>query len=195
MTPSEFIEKAGNPKAWHAKATALRRSADAVWEVFSHRLMNSIDSDTRSIDDEKLDEAKDVLRNCQFLYSLAAECALKGLVIKQNPTEVTFDAIVDGTGSLVDAKIKRIGKNRIDTHNLESLAEIAGMVAKGGDAEIRELLSFSTFCINWIGRYPVPLEASTDFLPRDKLPGVVFNHYYRDLMDPFLDDVLGKLNR
>jgi len=194
MKPEEFLKKACDPAAWRCKAISLRRSADVVWDEFSRRLLDAIDKETKSIDDAKIEEARDVLRNCQFLYSLAAECALKGLIIKQHPKEVVFETTVDGTGSLIDAKVKQIGKTRIDTHNLEKLAEMSGMVAAGGDAKMRELLAFSTFCINWFGRYPVPLDTSSDFMPRGKLPDVVFNHYYRDLMDPFLDDVSEKLN-
>ncbi len=139
-------------------------------------------------------EAIDVLNNCQFLYSLAAECALKGLIIKQQPKDVIFETSVDGTGTLIDARLKQIGKARIDTHNLEKLAEIAGMVEAGNNAEIRELLAFSTFCIHWIGRYPVPLDTKFDFTLRGKLPAASFGHYYRDLMDPFLDLVLAAMD-
>ena len=194
MKPEDFLKKARDPTAWRSKAISLRRSADVVWDEFSRRSLDAIDKETRSFDDRKFAEATDVLRNCQFLYSLATECALKGLIIKQHPKEVVFETTVDGTDSLIDAKIKQIGKTRIDTHNLEKLAEISGMVGTGGDAEMRELLAFSTFCINWFGRYPVPLDTSSDFMPRGKLPGIVFNHYYRDLMDPFLDDVLERLD-
>ena len=194
MSPDEFLRRARDPMAWRSKAISLRRSADVVWDESSRRRLDSIVVQTKSYDEAKSEEAIDVLRNCQFLYSLAAECALKGLSIKQHPKEVVFDTTVDGTNSLIDAKIRQIGKTRIDTHNLEKLAEISGMVSTGGQAAIRELLAFSTFCINWFGRYPVPLESTSDFLPRGKLPGVVFNHYYRDLMDPFLDSVLEKLD-
>lgn len=195
MHPHQFLQKARDPSAWRAKAVSLRRSGDAVWDEFSRRSLDANDKETKSFDDAKFAEATNVLRNCQFLYSLAAECALKGLIIKQQPQEVVFETTVDGTDTLIDAKIKQIGKTRIDTHNVEKLAEIAGMVGTSDDAEIRELLAFSTFCINWIGRYPVPLDTSSDFMPRGKLPVVVFNHYYRDLMDPFLDKVLAELDR
>ncbi|OAI07800.1 hypothetical protein A1353_06335 [Methylomonas methanica] len=195
VKPEEFLKKARDPSAWRAKAFSLRRSADVVWDAFSHRLLDAIDKETKSLNEDKLSEATDVLRNCQFLYSLAAECALKGLIIKLHPSDVTFETTVDGMGSLIDAKIKQIGKTRIDTHNLEKLAEISGILGVGGHAERRELLTFSTFCINWIGRYPVPLGTDSDFIPRGKLHAGLFNHYYRDLMDPFLDEVFEELDR
>lgn len=194
MIPEEFLTRARSPMAWKAKAISLRRSADAVWDAFSETLLKSIDKESKSLDEEDLQCAIDLLRNCQLLYSLAAECALKGLIIQQSPTDVVFETTVDGTGALLNARIRQIGKTRIDTHNLEKLAEISGVLGPSDGAELRELLAFSTFCINWIGRYPVPLDANSDFMPRDQLPAVVFNHYYRDLMDPFLDEVLAKLN-
>lgn len=195
MIPEEFLQRARDPIAWKAKAISLRRSADAVWNAFSEALLGSIDKESRSINEESLEDATNILRNCQLLYSLAAECALKGLIIQQSPTEVVFETIVDGTGKLLDAKIKQIGKTRIDTHNLEKLAEISGAVGANDDVHLRELLAFSTFCINWIGRYPVPLDTNSDFMPRGKLHVSVFNHFYRDLMDPFLDAILAKFPR
>lgn len=194
MKPEEFLQRARDPLAWKSKAISLRRSADAVWEAFSSTLLESIDQKKKTFDEVKLSEATDVLRNGQLLYSLAAECALKGLIIQQNPTDVVFETTVDGTGALLDAKIKQIGKARIDTHNLEKLAEISGVVGANSNADMRELLVFSTYCINWIGRYPVPLDTNSDFVPRGQLPANVFNHYYRDLMDPFLDEVLAKFS-
>jgi len=195
MIPEEFLTQARDPMAWRAKAISLRRSADAVWEAFSGALLKSIDKEKKSFNEEAFQGATDLLRNSQLLYSLAAECALKGLIIQKSPADVVFETTVDGTGALRDAKIKQIGKTRIDTHNLEKLAEISGVLDANGNAELRELLAFSTFCINWIGRYPVPLDTNSDFMPRGQLPAVVFNHYYRDLMDPFLDEVLGKFPR
>jgi hypothetical protein len=195
MIPEEFLARARDPMAWMAKAISLRRSADAVWDAFSEVLMASIDKESKSFNEEGIQDATNILRNCQLLYSLAAECALKGLIIQQCPTDVVFETTVDGTGALLDAKIKQIGKIRIDTHNLEKLAEISGAVGANGNADLRELLAFSTFCINWIGRYPVPLDTNSDFMPRGQLPAVVFNHYYRDLMDPFLDGILARFSR
>jgi hypothetical protein len=133
MNPEDFLSRAKDPSAWRAKALSLRRSADAVWDEFSRRLVAAIDKDTKSCDDHKLAEATDVLRNCQFLYSLSAECALKGLIVKKNPTAVLFGTTVDGSGSLIDAEIKHIGNIRVDTHNLEKLAETAGILPSGAE--------------------------------------------------------------
>ena len=194
MNADEFLKKARDANAWRSKAVSLRRSADLVWDEFSRRLLEAIDKETKSFDENKFNAAVDLLRNSQFLYSLAAECALKGLIIKQRPRDVIFETSVDATGAIIDAKIIQIGKSRIDTHNLEKLAEISGMVTTGKNAEIRELLAFSMHCINWIGRYPVPLDTNSNFLPRGTIPAVAFNHYYQDLMDPFLDIVLTGLS-
>jgi hypothetical protein len=194
MLPEEFLAIARDPLAWRAKAISLRRSADVVWEEFASRFVGAVDRSSKATDPARSLEATDVLRNCQFLYSLAAECALKGLLIKQQPKEVVFETRVDGTDRLIDASIRQIGSIRIDTHNLEKLAEISGMVEVGKNPELRELLEFSTFCINWIGRYPIPLNSDSDFMPRKKLPRIIFNHYYRDMMDPFLDALMAELD-
>ena len=95
MNAQEFLKRARDPGAWRTKAVSLRRSADVVWDEFFRRALATIDKKTKSFDDQKFSEATDVLRNCQFLYSLAAECALKGLIIKQNPKEVLFETTID----------------------------------------------------------------------------------------------------
>lgn len=194
MRPEDFLQKACDPTAWRTKAVSLRRSADVVWDEFLRRSQDAINKETDLFDDDKYNEATDILRNSQFLYSLAVECALKGLIIKQQPTEVIFETTVNGTGSLINARFKQKEKNQFD-HDLEKLAEMSGMVGNDEHAEIRELLRFSTFCINWFGRYPVPLDTmKSKFIPRGKLPGSAFYHCYRDLMDPFLDRVMATLD-
>jgi len=195
MNPEEFLKLARDPGAWRAKAVSLRRAADVVWDEFSRRTLTAIDKESKSFDGQKLSEATDVLRNCQLLYSLAAECAIKGLIIKQNQKEVIFEISVDGTDVIRGARIKQIGNMTIGTHALEKLAEAAGILKPEERPEVRELLAFSSFCIKWFGRYPVPLDTTPDFIPRGTLPGVVFNHYYRDFMDPFIDEVLEELDR
>ncbi|WP_020674479.1 hypothetical protein [Geopsychrobacter electrodiphilus] len=193
MKTEEFINTATDPKAWCKKAKSLRQSADALWEIFTSELLKSIDKETRKQDEDKFDSAVNILRNCQFFYSLCAECLLKGIIIKNDPKSTSIIATIDGTGEFVSAQIKKLGNTQIDTHNLEKLAEVAGVIKQNENADTRELLAFSTVCIQWIGRYPVPLSTEANFTHRGKLPGKAFNHYYRDFMDPLLDELFAEI--
>jgi len=106
---------------------------------------------------------------------------------------IEFLTKIDGAQNILSAEILRKGTQSFDTHNLEKLAEQCGLLANGNEKETREILSFCTKMIEWIGRYPVPLSSDKDFVSRDTLPKVMFNHYFRDIFDPFLDDVFKRL--
>jgi hypothetical protein len=193
MTPEQFLKRASTPVQWLNKAHALRQSANAVWEESQKRQLCARDAATGKCDPDKAGPAIDIHFNSLLLYSLSAECALKGLIIKNDPSSIRFKTTMDGTGELVDAEITKLGSTSFDTHNLERLAEIVGMLKPGDRPELRELLSFCTHCIQWLGRYPIPLDSASDFIPRGKIPGAVFGHYFRGFMDPFLDDVISQL--
>lgn len=193
MTPEQFLKRASAPAQWLNKARALRRSADVVWEEFNNRLFSAKDAGTGKFSPEKTESAIDIHFNSLLLYSLSAECALKGLIIKNDPSSVLFKTTMNGSGELIDAEITKLGSTSFDTHNLERLAEIVGMLKPGDRPELRELLAFCTHCIQWLGRYPTPLDSESDFIPRGKIPGAAFGHYFRDFMDPFLDEVMSKL--
>jgi len=88
-----------------------------------------------------------------------SDCRLNGLIIKNDPKSVLIGTTVDATGTVIDAEIKQIGGIRIDTHNLEKPAKVAGILKPGEQTDIRELLAFSTFCIHWFGRYPFTVDS------------------------------------
>lgn len=187
MKTDDFINTATDSTAWLKKAKALRRSADSLWDLFTEELKNAYKSGTDELDLDYLEYATDVLRNSQLLYSLCAECVLKGLLIKNDPSSISITTVIDGNREFVSAEFRKIGKIQIDTHNLEKLAEAAGVLKNNEKTDTRELLAFSTQCIQWVGRYPVPLDSESVFKERGVLPQQAFIHYYRDFMDPFLD--------
>ena len=100
---------------------------------------------------------------------------------------------IDGNGELIDAEIKKMGDNVRDTHNLEKLAEASGLFKEKDNKTIRELLAYVSYCIKWRGRYPTPLQAQADFTPRGKLHYKELGHFFRDIMDPFLDSLIKEL--
>jgi len=181
MDADKFIQEATDPNAWLKKALSLRESADAVWGLFGQKFVHG-----------EFENAYPICHTSQFLYGLAVECLLKGLIIKQAPGSISISAFIDGNGDLVDAEIKKIGEKVRDTHNLEKLAEAAGLFDEGENETIRELLAYTTHCIKWRGRYPIPLQAQADFIPRGKLHYKEFGHYFRDIMDPFLENLFNK---
>ena len=164
-----------------------------VWDEFNNRPLSAKEVGTGKFSSEKSEAAIDIHFNSLLLYSLSAECALKGLIIKNHPSSVLFKTTMNGSGELIDAEITKLGSTSFDTHNLERLAEIVGMLKPGDRPELRELLAFCTHCIQWLGRYPIPLDSASDFIPRGTIPGAAFGHYFRDFMDPFLDEVMSKL--
>lgn len=182
MNADEFIREATDPNAWMQKALSLRESADAVWGLFGDKFVHA-----------EFKNAYPICLTSQFLYGLAVECLLKGLIIKQDPGSISISASIDGNGDLVDAEIKRIGEKVRDTHNLEKLAEAAGLFKENDNETIRELLAYMSHCIKWRGRYPIPLQAQADFVPRGKLHYKEFGHFFRDITDPFLDSLIERL--
>jgi hypothetical protein len=193
MKAESFLEFASDPTHWRRKAESLRVSADALWDAFVLKMCEAVDKEKRAVDEPKMELATNVLRNCQFLYALSAECALKGLLLKSDPTSMQFLTKMDGSKNLLHAEILRKGTQTFDSHNLEKLAQQCGLLASGDDKETREMLSFCTRIIEWIGRYPVPLSSDMDFVPRGTVPFRAFGHYFRDFFDPFLDGVFEKL--
>ncbi len=179
MDVEKFIAEATNPEAWRTRALSLRESADAVWGLFGEKFTHA-----------EFSEAYPICLTSQFLYGLSAECLLKGLIIKQSPESITISTTMNGQGDITSAEIKKMGENSRDMHNLEKLAESAGLFKDKNNPTIRELLAYVSHCIRWRGRYPTPLSAESDFTPRGQLHYKEFGHYFRDIMDPFLDSLI-----
>ena len=183
MDADKFIAEATNPNAWKLRALSLRECADAIWELFDEKFCKV-----------EFSEFYPICLTSQFLYGLSAECLLKGLIIKQYPDSISISTTINGKGEVTSAEIKKMGENLKDMHNLEKLAKSAGLFNEGDNLTIRELLNYVSHCIRWRGRYPTPLSAESDFTPRGQLHYKEFGHYFRDIMDPFLDSLIERFN-
>jgi len=188
MNPDEFLSRATNADSWFDEARSLRVAAKAVWDTFLKYTQDSKQNE------ESLREAFYLLRNSQLLYALCAECALKGLLIKRFPQDVSISIMVDGKKQVSEATITRIGESLTTTHNLARLAEMADVLPKEAE-QTRELLDYCTHCIKWIGRYPVPLKHKVGVQKGRKKPPVFFGHTFLELMDGFLDEVFDEFRR
>lgn len=173
---------------------SLRVCGDATWNEFMRQLKLAIDSGSKTLDDARYENALAVLLNSQFLYSLAAECGLKGLLICDHPELVQIEMVSDASGTVLAAEIKRKGEFQFNTHNLELLAQKTGILDEPGFRDMREILAYATDVITWRGRYPVPLANDSDFKPRSTVPAKGFGHYFRDWFDPFLDRILERID-
>lgn len=56
-----------------------------VWEEFNKQLLSTRDTGTDNLSPEEAEAAIDIHFSSLRLYSLSAECALKGLIIKNDP--------------------------------------------------------------------------------------------------------------
>ncbi|MDQ8196453.1 hypothetical protein QEH59_18635 [Coraliomargarita sp. SDUM461004] len=193
MEVNRFIECASDPTHWEKKALSLRKAAEAVWDLFEKEWLKGVSTRPLDIDVFQNELAENLLSNSQLLYGLSAECALKGILIKKDPKSIQFTTIVDGTRNVTSAEISKKGNSSIDTHNLEKLAKEAGVLKPETEDGIKEILAYCTEIVIWRGRYPVPLKTDGGFRFRGKLPGVAFVHYFRDVFDPFLDELFETL--
>lgn len=194
MKPDAYIDYLTDPLHWKQKAVSLRVSGDAVWNEFMEQLKLSIDPKTKTMDDSKSEVAFAVLLNSQFLYSLAAECGLKGLLISDQPELLQITTVSDASGNMISAEIKRKGEFQFNTHNLQVLAEKSGILDEPEFQDMKEILAYATDVITWQGRYPVPLANDSDFKRKNTIPSKVFGHYFRDWLDPFLDRIFERID-
>lgn len=124
------------------------------------------------------------------------EAEIAGLA--QDAVAGTDDKVDGGLGEGVVAQADAVEFAMDVDEDLFGNAAFVEGGADGLDHRIGVLVeegAFSNFCINWIGRYPVPLDANADFTRRGVLPTKAFHNFYRDFMEPFLDDILEKLNQ
>ncbi len=183
-----------DPRHWRKKALSLRICGDATWDEWGAQMKLSFDPETKTTDDDKFEAAFSVLLNSQFLYALAAECGLKGLLISAQPELVQITTISDASGNVSSVEITRKGGFQFNTHNLESLAEKTGILSEPEFHDMREILAYATDVITWRGRYPVPLAHDSDFKRRGTIPTRGFAHFFRDWFDPFLDGILARID-
>jgi len=196
MNPETFRTLLSDPTSWRQKAESLRRSGDALWNVYLNQLTSALrNPDADLHDDEGTLLAFNILWNSQLLYALAAECGLKGILIRSQPklvqNQLTFEN--DDQGNVISAKFKC--GFPFNTHDLEALARKVGILdGRRLHEEMRELLAYGKDVITWSGRYPTPLANDADFRRRHHLPVNAFGEYFRNWFDPFLDQVFEKLD-
>lgn len=204
MEADEFLKAAQSPVEWLKKSVALRHSAEELWEAFVLAMLHWGAYVKSGEPDEKneadFDRAAGILDAAKLLYGLSLETAFKARIIETEPTSIEFRMTADGAGKIKHAEIKEFGASLGAGHNLEYLAERAGLFESGDAAvfgresdlrAIREILRHLTEVVVWSGRYPVPTKSGDRHrLPAD-LPARMFGHYIRDWIDVVLDEYQG----
>ena len=152
MNANSFLNAATEPKGWFMQSVALRKSGMALWDQFKATFARPRPVDAEA-SDAMLTEAFNHLRISQLLYALAVETALKGVIIRDQPSEIEFSVTMDGKQDIVNVQLKRLGAKLGDGHNLEKLAEIANFVKPNDD---RTCLLYTS---------PSPRDLSTSRMP------------------------------
>ncbi|MGL4603839.1 MAG: hypothetical protein ACRCU9_06820 [Iodobacter sp.] len=202
MQAALFIEKSRNSQAWRKHSSALRRSADVLYEDFISILAESIKAAKAIDEDTNIETALEAIETAKLLYGLALETALKAWIIEHKPSQIEIKITIDGSGEAKHAELKSFGVNGNQGHNLSALADVAGIFEGTTFAHVLKTDSdrniFRAICrdlgqvVIWRGRYPVPM-ASFEPQPLAKdVPWQAFAHYIRDLLDPMLDALLIK---
>src|SRR5215831_9517838 len=78
----------------------------------------------------KWQEALGYFSIAQMLYGLALETAFKAYILCHHPEEIELKMIADGTGNIHTVEIKQFGTPLGSGHDLERLAEKAGVFAR-----------------------------------------------------------------
>lgn len=199
MDAENFLQKARSPEAWRKHAKALRRAADALWEVFAESVFRAA----------RLAREKDVkpdmtipmedLMTAKLLYGLALETSLKATIVETSPKSIEFQVTMDGTGAAVRAELRNIGVASHDGHNLLRLADQVGLFGDGFKDALpkpEDAATMKNICrdlgeaIVWRGRYPIPLKSFTPQSLDPSVPPAAVAHYLRDWLAPVLDKLL-----
>lgn len=122
-----------SPALWALQARRLKRGAELVFEAHTDDLAEM--QGGRSPLDLKNLETAEV---ASLLYGLAFENIIKALIVKKE------GVVIDG------GKLQKWPRN----HKLVNLAIRAGIVLTAAQLD---LLARLTACVEWSGRYPVPL--------------------------------------
>jgi len=158
MTPDDYLNRCYDPSDWFRKSRSLRENASALWSKSSNRIDAVMRTETKTASAAEVYSAIDGSIIAKMLYGLAVETALKGRLIEKFPERVRLITEVNGRGSVSRVELRGSEKYQWKTHNLESLADAADAITRGGDSELREALRYFTDCTVWRARYPVPLE-------------------------------------
>lgn len=200
MKASELLERSIDAEAWRKQSRALRRSAAALWNSFSDSIISEVRDSIAEGRALNLDMAAGYLETCKLLFGLTLETALKALIIEHQPEKIEVRSNIDGSGNIVSAELRTIGLATSQSHNLLTLAEVAGLF----DGTIPDVFNsdfdkqaFRDICrnlgeaVSWRGRYPVPLTSFEPLTYNPKVPTLALGHYLLDFLDPVLDRLLG----
>lgn len=198
----EFLKNALDPVRWLEKSVELRRSGDALWDAFFEAALvwAKRTQEEPPADESAWHDVYGLLTSGKFLYGLAVESALKAHILRDAPGFVQLKMSGDGTGRVTEVEFKQFGMGMGSGHNLERLAERAGVFDRRSDPlyhadsdyrAIREILRHLTEVVYWSGRYPVPVRSGETFLIPPDVPPQAFGHYMRDWLDTLLDRYQG----
>ncbi len=198
MDANRFLQTAITPGEWLKKSSALRRSADCLWDQFHSatlRWLKSVDTSVGRGDDILWEEASAHLNSSKLLYGLSLETTFKAAILQTRPTDIEFKMSADGTGAITAVEVKHFGVSLGQGHNLELLAEKAGAFdskcgvfsVESDQRALREVLRHLTEVVYWSGRYPIPLRSGPTHQLAPDVPARVLGHYIRDWIDPVFD--------
>ena len=201
MHASAFLEKSRDPRQWRKHASALRRSADVLWEDFTEVLLTEVKRAAEASEDPSFLAAEEAFETTKLLYGLAFETALKAWIIEKHPEKFEIRVVLNGSGEATHAELRTVGVSTSSGHNTLALAEAAGLFdgtfaavirSPADERALRNICRDLSEVVLWRGRYPVPL-ASADPLRLDpKADPRAVADYIRDWLDPVLDMLLGQ---
>lgn len=194
MKKEDFEKTLRNPNQWFDMSEDQRMVGDFLWQKFFESTVESAKTMKEKGEPKaNLSTAFTFLTNSQFHYGLAIENALKGVIIKTQPDLIQLEEVGD------DIKISKIGTKISRGHQLSLLAESLNIfdlkpVPKYGDASyyeyLRKILDHLSDLVIWGARYPIPVSLKKRLKYPAGTPYIIYQHYLRDISDPFLDYLL-----
>ncbi len=133
-----FESRAGWVPLWRIRATELHDAARLVW----------CEGTTTLHAGSSVELIRELYRPAQLLMGLCLEVALKALIVERDPTVVKGGKI---TG--------------LKTHSLERLFGKVNLSLMDGEEELNFVRKLSD-AVEWVAKYPVPLNASQLKNPR-----------------------------
>lgn len=198
MHPSTFIDQSTNPAAWRKHASALRHSAEVLWDDFTKILIECVASRPEG-DVSNVAPAVEAFGVTKLLYGLTLETALKAWIVEHHPEKVELRVILNGRGDASEVELRTLGVPTSSGHNLLLLADVAGLFdetfadvvnTEEYKSALRNICRDLADVVTWRGRYPVPLASFKPIKLDPKAPAVALAHYMRDWLDPVLDVLL-----
>lgn len=201
MRAAKLISTASSSAEWRKQARSLRRSADVLWVKCIETLAVSMAEARTSDEPADIDVPIEYMGVARFLYGLSLETALKGWIVKENPSALEMKVTINGAGEALHAELKHFGVPSSQGHNLLALAEAVGLFSTAfhhvqglrtdGDRDaMRAICRDLGEAVAWSGRYPVPLASYEPHRLNPKVPHQALAHFLRDWLDPVLDELL-----